>query len=139
MMAVFVPKKALLGIQAEFRVERVLLFPQKFHLYLNGYHVITARRKIVQSNSLYFFFSSTEELSTKGNHYLGYMEANFNGTEYNVYTHAGIHLAFFTHLIRKGQPTKSNLYFPSRLSDKSDPIKTRVMLDDKEIHHARTK
>lgn len=70
-------------------------------MYLNGNHLLTARKKLIQSNSLYYFFSSAENLSTKGNNYLGYMEANFNGTEYNIYTHDGINLAYITFLLRK--------------------------------------
>jgi hypothetical protein len=103
------------------------LFPQKFHLYLHDYHVLTARRKIIQSNSLYFFFSSTENLSTKGNNYVGYMEANFNGTEYNIYTESGINIAYITHLIQKDQLTKSNIYFTKHLNTKNEPIKKRVL------------
>lgn len=106
---------------------------------INGNHVMTARKKLIQSNSLYFFFNSADDLSTRGNHYIGYMEANFNGTEYAIYTHNKINIGLITHLMKKDQQTRSNFYFPKKIMAKADPIRNRVLHDDKCIGCVSTK
>ena len=44
--------------EATFIVERILFFPQKYHLKIKNKHIFTARRKIMQANTLYYFFTS---------------------------------------------------------------------------------
>ena len=67
----------LLSHKNNFVIERILFFPQKFFLYDPEENLlISARKKLIEINSLFYFFSGEDMSSTKNNNYLGYMIAD---------------------------------------------------------------
>lgn len=116
-------------------IERILFFPQKFFLYdQEGNLLISARKKLIEINSVFYFFSGEDMSSTKNSNYLGYMISD-SSNEYRLYSTDDIPLASYEYSIQKNTPGEIVVCIGSKKTRSMKSISEQVVVEPENVFY----